>query len=569
MSDLVGNPEDRFSHDTAHVCYPGPGGMYTANYQLVPRQYAVVNQGIQGTSLAVQMSPQGGTTLSPGEQFSQPAGFEQQMATFPNQNHHFTFPNPNPQMLPNAGHPFSLPTQNLAQINAGGPADQNVLIPGQGQGMIVQGQVQGQTIIPHNPTIFHQNPALHSPQQSTASHHSNLANIQAIGNSSQQLTGYGPQLVPGQILMNNSQMSPLGSPNSTSGLLSPNSARALEISPTTGRKRKSSGQKSKLRQQQETVIQLNNQLQLLQQMQQNMLSQSTNPANLGGLGTNPVIQNLATQNQTLPSFGHFLLHHQQQHQQGLPNQNAVDVQQVDGSMMSGVQMVGAGGSMSHNPAANLISGQNITNIFPGQNIPYHLSGASNLANTNMVQLPSGRVNIDLQGQVQGANLNIGLNNQNSQQFVNNNANLLQVQGHSGTGSLIAGGFHRTPMPVRQTAPQTKVVHTACVSCVSKTTDTITMSNIVKTRVTPDPKSMAVTSVTFGMSTIPTSKILSPKSKIENVSTNIVGTSRSSKSKVSEVKIHIPVSQNGTSPNSVMVPFGWVRQLEEESIVYYR
>ena len=552
--------------------------MYTANYQLVPRQYTVVSQGVQGTNLAVQMSPQGGTTLSPGEQFSQPAGFEQHLATFPNQNQqHFTFPNQNPQILPNAGHPLGLAAQNLGQINAGvvtgGPSGQNVLIQGHGQGMIVQGQVQGQTIIPQNPTIFHQNPALNSPQENTASHHTNLANVQAVVNSSSALshmTGYGSQLVPGQVPMINTQMSPLGSPNSVPGILSPDSSRGVEVSPTTGRKRKLSGQKSKLRQQQETVIQLNNQLQLLQQMQQNMLTQNTNTVNMAGLGTNPVIQNLATQNQTLPSFGHFLLHHQQQHQQGLPNQNAVDVQHVDGSIMSGLQMVGSGGSMSQNPT-NLLGGQNVANIFPtGPNMPYHLPGASNLVNTNMVpQLPSGRVNIDLQSQIQGANLNVGLNNQNSPQFTNNNANLLQIQGQSGTGSFISGGFQRTPVQVRQNAAQTHVVQPVCVTCVSKTTDTVSMSNIVKTKVTQDPKSVAVTSVTFGISTIPTSKILSPKSNIENVSTSAVSASGNSKLKVSKVKLNIPVSENGTSPNTVIVPFGWVRQLEEESIVYYR
>ena len=549
-----------------------PGGMYTANYQLVPRQYAVVNQGLQGTSLAVQMSPQGGASLSPGDQFSQPAGFDQQMANFPNQNNQFTFPNQNPQMLPSTGHQFGLPAQNLGQINAGiltGGQGQNILIPGQGQSMIVHGQ----TILPQNPAIFQHNPALNSPQEVTASHHANLANIQSLGNNSSvvgQLTGFGSQLVPGPLPMNNSQVSPMGSPNSTSGLLSPNSSRALEISPTTGRKRKSSGQKSKLKQQQETVIQLNNQLQFLQQMQQSMLSQSANTVNYGNVGTNPVIQNLATQNQTLPSFGHFLLHHQQQQQQQvLPNQNTVDVQQVDGNMMGSLQMVGAGGSLSQNPATHLIGGQNITNIFPGQNLPYNISGASNLANNNIMQLQSGRVNIDLHGQVHGANLNIGLNNLNSQQFTNYNANLLQGQGQSGTGSLIAGGLPRTQQLVRPTIPLTKAVHPVCVSCVSKTTDTISVSNVVKTRLTQDPKTTAVTSVTFGVSTIPTSKILSPKSKSKSENVSKTNVDCKSKPQVSEVKVDIPISKNVTGPNSVVVPFGWVRQLEEQSIVYYR
>lgn len=560
------------------------GGMYAANYQLVPRNYAVVNQGVHSAGIAVQMSPQGATTLSPGEQFIQPTGFDQQLTNFSNSNNQFAFQNQNPQMLQSPNHQFGVQAQNLGQINPGiiaGGQGHNIFLPGQGQGMIFQGQ----TMLPQNTsTIFHQNPGLNSQPQIPGSQN---VNMQSFGNNGQvvgQLPSVGTPIIQSQVPANYSPASTMNSPNSPAALLSPNSTRSAEMSPTPVRKRKPSGQKSvKAKQQHDASIQLNSQLQFLthlanqSQVQQSILTQNPNAVNFGNLGQNPLLANLVTQNQTLPSFGHFLLHqHQQQQQQVIPHLNSLGLQQAPvnmiGPQVGGQQISGATGAISQNSVTNLVGGQSIPNIFTGQNFPCHIAGAPNVPNNNIMQLQGSGVNFDPRSQIPGANLNIDVNSWNSEQFANLNATLLQ--GHSGPFPFVPGGIQRFQQsgPVRPTVPQTKPVQPKCVSCVSKTTDTITMSNIVRTRQTQnvqDPKSTSVTNVTFGVSTISTSKILSPKGKCEPVCKAAeVECKPTTQIQETEVKLDLSVCKNVTNPNSVVVPFGWLRLQEGQSIVYY-
>ena len=571
---------------TEHVLsfFSDQSGMYAANYHLVPRNYAVVNQGMQGASLAVQMSPQQmtTTTLSPGEQFIQAAGFEQQQVTnFPNPSNQFALQNPSPQML-SPNQQFGIQAHSLGHINPGiiaGGQGQNIFIPGQGHGMIFQGQ----TMLPQNAsTVFQQNPALNSQQQIPVSQNINIQSFSNNGPVVGQLTSIGTQMIQNQVTGVNSQASALTSPNNSGNLTSPNSAKHAEVSPSSGRKRKPSGPKSlKAKQQQDSVSHLNNQLQFLthlasqSQVQQNILTHNPNAMNFGNLSHNQLLSNLVTQNQTLPSFGHFLLHHQQQQQQQqvIPSPNAVDLQQTALNMIGGQPVAGSAGTMSQSSVTNLVGAQNISNIFPGQNFPCHIAGASNVTNNNIMQLQGSNVNIDLQSQVPGANLNVDINSWNSGQFTNVNTALLQ--GQSGTVSLVPGGIPRFQQsgPDRISVPQTKMVQPKCVSCVSKTTDTITVSNIVKTKPAQnvaDRKSTSVTSVTFGVSTMPTAKLLSPKSKMDSVSkAAMVDIKPKTTAQDIKVKLDLPVCKNVNNPNSIVVPFGWSRLQEGQSIVYYR
>lgn len=529
------------------------------------------------------MSPQGAATLSPGEQFIQPTVFDQQLANFSNPNNQFTFQNQSPQMLQSPGQQFGIQTQNLGHINPGiitGGQGQNIFIPG--QGMIVQGQ----TMLPQNSsTIFSQNPNL-NPHQLPISQNTNIQTFANNGSIMGHVTGLGTQIFPGPISVDSNHTSPMASPNSTTNLLSPSSAKSADISPSTGRKRKPSGQKSKPKQQQESIIQLNSQLQFLShlagqsQMQQNLLSQNANAVNLGNLSQSQLLPNLVTQNQTLPSFGHFLLHQQQQQQQQhiIPNPNTLDIHQAAVNVMGGPQTIGAGATLSPGSLTNLVSGQNIPNIFGGQSFPYNIAGASNITNNSVMQLQSGGVNLDFQSQVSGANVNIDVNNWNTGHLPNYTTTLLH--GHGGSVPLIPGGVPRLQQTglVQPAVSQARAVQPKCVTCVSKTTDTISTSNIVKTKVVhsiQDPKLTSVTTVTFGVTTIPTSKVLSPKKENSSVSkTDMDFKSKAevackSESIESEVKPDIPICKNVTCPKSVVVPFGWLRLQEGQSIVYYR
>ena len=540
--------------------------MYAANYQLVPRNYAVVNQGVQSGGLAVQMSPQQmTTTLSPGEHFIQPSGFGQQVTNFPNTNSHIALQSPNTQML-SPNQQYGLQQHNLGHINAGiisGGQGQNVFLPGQGQGLIFQGQPMMQQ---NTSTVFSPTQALNSQQAIPESQNINLQSFSNTGAVVGQLSNIGMALIQNPVPGVNSQTSPLSSPN----LISPNSVKQ-EVSPH-GRKRKPSGPKSmKVKQQQDHVNQLNHQLQFLShlasqsQIQQNLLPNNGGAVNFGNLSHNQLLSNLVPQNQTLPSFGHFLLHqHQQQQQHILPGGNTADLHQTTMNVMAGQQL---GGSVTM-AQPNLVGAQNMSNIFTAQNFPCQMAGPppnlTNVATNNIVQLQGGNINLEMRGQIPGAN-----NVASSQHLTSG-----MVQGQGGIMSAIPGSVPKHEQTRTATSiTQTKLVQTKCVSCVSKTTDTLTVSNIVKTRPAEnvrEDKCSSVTNVTFGVSTIPTSKILSPKNKTDPVSkAPVVDLKPKASSQESKMNLDLPWCKNANTPNSVNVPFGWTRMKEGQSVVYYR
>ncbi|KAH3699262.1 uncharacterized protein LOC127859870 [Dreissena polymorpha] len=327
----------------------GGRGLVPSNYQFMPRgNFTLVNQPVQGTSVAVQLSPQqlgtnlGATTLSPIEhqQLLQAATFDTQLAALQNQqaqqvafhnaagqlmlgspqqqlmlqspNQQFTLQSPSHHFtLQNQGQ-FTQQGQGVTQFTHQGQGlaqftpQHHILTQGHNNNLIVHGQIQGQNtgLIVQGDNfsqgLFVQNPVFHNINQQMFASPPSVFN----GNHLQGIFSHTPNIMNQNLGIMSLNQSPTG----LKGL--ENHADKMDaMSPNTGL--------------------MNQQMQLLAQIAHN-----SNPGSFQqpGIMTNVLKQqpqtinivsqpgslpaNSMTQNPSLPSFGHFLLHH---HMQSLPH----------------------------------------------------------------------------------------------------------------------------------------------------------------------------------------------------------------------------------------------------------
>ncbi|WAR04663.1 MBD5-like protein [Mya arenaria] len=302
----------------------GGRGLVGSSFQLVPRNYSVVNQSVQGTNVALHLSPQQlGTGLAPNlspieqQQLLQPQTFDPGLAALHGQQQQQSPPQQQ-LMLSSPGQQFTIqsPGQHFnlgsqAQFPTPGPAmaqftpQGQLLTQTQGGNLLLQAQngsmiVQGENFIPGaiNQGVFIQNPVIHNAnQQLYASAQNVLSNNQIQGVFSQS-----PMLT-----------------NQNVGLISINQAQQGKCF---------GNQMDKVEAMNPGVNILNQQMQLLAQIaqhsspdsqqQHHVLSNQVKPGQqtINLVNQSPTMSNNINQNQSLPSFGHFLLHH---HMQSLPH----------------------------------------------------------------------------------------------------------------------------------------------------------------------------------------------------------------------------------------------------------
>ncbi|XP_045210139.2 uncharacterized protein LOC123561679 [Mercenaria mercenaria] len=514
----------------------GPRGVYTANYQLMPRNYTLVNQGVQGAGVAVQLSPQqigtniGTATLSPLEQqqqFLQSAGFDPQIAALHQNQQQIAFQNANGQLMiqsptqqlmlqsPNQQFALQSPTQqftiqNQNQFAVQSPSiaqftpQQQLLSNGQGNNVLVQGQNGGMILQSENfmaqglnQNVFMQNPSIVQN-----------VNQQIYGNAQNILTNQIPGLLSQPQVITNQNM----------GILSVNQSPTGNGNLDNLTKANSQSNNSGI---------TNQQMQLLAQI-----------ANHGGTELSQNLQNQqnmansSNPNQSLPSFGHFLLHH---HMQSLPHPFLQNL---------GINSVGSQQAV-------------VTNAASDQNITRNLIGASSqtatlLANQCVPNLSSNDNSMQIKT-VSDNNINAEFNNWNIEQFSNQ--------------SRVVNNVSSTGVQSLQTKQVKGVELKPGVQklCSSKPSSTITTSNAISTGV------VTTLSNVLSRATMPL-KVCTNEGK-GNITLQNAGVSDTFKQNViqdlkPQSDLGSPNKLNGSEQNTIMVPYGWVRALEGDSIVYY-
>ena len=500
---------------TVVLCYfIGSRGLVASNYQLAPRNY-VVNQGVQGTGVAVQLSPHqmgtnlGPAALSPIDQqhlIQSAATFDTQLAALqqtqaqqqvafqnaagqlmiqspPQQlllqspNQQFTLQSPSQHFTLQNQSQFTNQNQNMAQF-----APQQQIIPqGQGGNVILQGQntgmiVQGENFIQSgvNPSMF-----LHSPivqnvgQQIYGTTQNLIANNQMQGMFTQQ-----------QVLTNQGV-----------GLISINQSPSGKNYVENIDKTDNSGQSAGM---------VNQQMQLLAHIAQqaspngnnqtvvsNVIKPNQQAVNVGNQAQ--TMASTVNQNQSLPSFGHFLLHH---HMQSLP----------------------------HPFLQNL----HIPSLAPAQ-APMCMEVDSSQATKPVVSIAANSP----------SNLNAEFNNWNKGQVQG------RVRKNSSPARSIAPNLTSKSSLVIPSATVTQVQASSCdvksaVSQCSSVTSSSSKSDHLVTKT-------CVNTLAFKTSPQPKHTV-----KVEHGAT-----------------VASPTVKSETHPKSILVPYGWTRILEGDSILYYR
>lgn len=472
----------------------------------------MVNQGVHGTGVAVQLSPhQMGTSLGPAalspidqQHLIQPATFDTQLAALqqthaqqqmafqnaagqlmiqsppqhlllqsPNQQ--FTLQSPNQQFTIQGQNQFANQNQNMAQF-----APQQQIIPqGQGGNVILQSQntgmiVQGDNFI-QSPSMF-----LHSP---------------IVQNVSQQIYGTTPNLLNNQMQGMFSQQPVLTSQNV--GLISINQSPTGKPFVENMDKSDNSGQNPGM---------VNQQMQLLAQ-----IAHQTSPdGSSQGVVSNVIKPNQQTihvgnqsqamaspvnHNQSLPSFGHFLLHH---HMQSLPHPFLQNL---------------------HIPSLAPAQAAICMEVESGQTSKPTMSIASNST----------------------SNLNAEFNNWNKG----------QVQGRT----------KKTSSPARSIAPNLMskssiVLPSATVTQVQASlSDSKSADRLSSSVVSSSKKVNVITPKTCG----PVPDKTSPRQHVQKVPAI----------KVEQQPQVAPLGKSDSWPKSISVPYGWKRLLEGDAVVYYR
>lgn len=473
----------------------------------------MVNQGVPGTGVALQLSPhQMGTNLGPAalspidqQHLIQSATFDPQLAALqqsqapqqvafqnatgelmiqspPQQlvlqspNQQFTLQSPTQQFAIQNQNQFPTQNQNMAQFT---PQQQiipqaqggNVILQGQNSGMIVQGDNFIQSGV--NPGMF-----LHSPI------------VQNVGQVGQQIYGTTPNLLnnPMQGMFSQSQVLT----NQNVGLIS------INQSPTgktfvDNDKGGNSGQSSGL---------VNQQMQLLAQIAQHTSPESTSHNVASNLKPSQQTMNVvpqsqpmqspANQAQSLPSFGHFLLHH---HMQSLP----------------------------HPFLQNL-----------------HIPSMAPTQATMSVDMDNGQTSKQFTSSAGTSNINAEFNNWNKG----------QVQGRARKNSSpvrsIAPNLMSKASLVLPSATVTQVQASLCDS-----RSAVTLASSVVSSSTRLESTVNKTNVTIPLR--PASQNSHKQSSVKTVQSNTA----------------VPAVKSETCPKSILVPYGWVRTVEGDSIVYYR
>lgn len=477
----------------------------------------MVNQGVPGPGVAVQLSPhQIGTNLGPAalspidqQQLIQSATFDSQLAAlqqnqsqqpvaFQNVSGQLMIQNPPQQLVlqsPNQQFALQSPSQQFTIQNQSQftnhspnvthiPPQQQVIHQGQGGNVILQGQnagmiVQGENFIQGgvNPSMF-----LHSP---------------IIQHVSPQMYGSTQNLLNTPIHGMFSQSQMLTSQNV--GLISVNQSPTGKQFVENMDKTEPSGQGAGI---------VNQQMQLLAQIAQQTSPNGSNQAvvttvmkpaqhtvNVVNQAQPQAVNNSSVnQNQSLPSFGHFLLHH---HMQSLP----------------------------HPFLQNL----HISSLAPTHTgMPVDVDGS---------QRPAAKLSVP----------------------ASNSASTFNAEFNSWNKGQVQGRARKNSSPARSIAPnlvsKTLVtVHSSTVTqvqtslCDSKTSVTLTSSSCSSNK--PD-SAMQRTSVTLPVKSSP--QLVQNKSTVKQEQSSTASCSLKS----------------DTLPKSILVPYGWVRALEGDSIVYYR
>lgn len=492
----------------------------------MPRNYTLVNQGVQGTGMAVQLSPQqigsniGTATLSPLEQqqqFLQSAGFDPQIAALqhnqqqiafqngqlmiqsPTQqlmlqspNQQFALQSPSQQFTIQNQNQFAVQSPNIAQFTPQHPLlsngqSNNVLVQGQNGGMILQGDnfiAQGL-----NQNVFMQNPGI-------------------VQNVNQQMYGNAQNILTSQITGLLSQSQVITNPNM--GILSVNQSPSGNGSIDNLNKTNSQSNNANI---------TNQQMQLLAHI-----------ANQGGTELSQNLQNpqqnmtnSPNSNQSLPSFGHFLLHH---HMQSLPHPF---LQNLGLNSVNSQQAVVTNAANDQNATRNIIGASSQTATLLNQCVP------NSSSNGNNMQMRT----------VSDNNINAEFNNWNIGQFSNQ-----------------ARVVNNISLP----GVQTKHVKGVQKLCSTKTLSTVTTSNTISSGV------VTTLSNVLSRATLPL-KVCTKELK-GSISLPAANTSNTVKQTVlHDIKpqVHLNESNpvNYSDANTVLVPHGWVRALEGDTIVYYR
>lgn len=510
----------------------------------MPRNYTLVNQGVQGTGVAVQLSPQqigtniGAATLSPLEQqqqFLQSAGFDPQLAALQQNQQQIAFQNANGQLMiqsptqqlmlqsPNQQFALQSPSQqftiqnqnqfavqspNIAQFTP----QQQLLSHGQGNNVIVQGQnggmiLQSENFVSQglNQGVFVQNPGVVQ----------NL-NHQVYGNAQNILTNQMPGLLSQSQVIANQNMGIISVNQSPPG--SGNLETLTKGSPQNNNSGITNQQMQLLAQ--IAANQGNTDLSQTLQNQQHVVNQPQN------------LVSSSNQNQSLPSFGHFLLHH---HMQSLPH------------------------PFLQNLALNSIGSQQtlVTSSGSDQNVMRNLIGASSqtatlLTNQCVPTVSSNESNMQMRT-VTDNNINAEFNSWNIEQFSN------QTRVVNNNSSSV----------VNTKPKDTDVKQGVQKLCSSKTLGTVTTSNIISTGV------VTTLSNVLSRASLPT-KVCTNEAKGGSTVQNISVSPRVKQNLVQDLKpqglvteLRVPNNISGAHSKSIMVPYGWVRALEGDSIVYYR
>lgn len=491
--------------------------MYATNYQIMPRNFTVFNQGIQGpTGVAVQLSPQqiGGTTLSPMEQqqqFFQSAGFDpqlgtlqqqnQQQITFQNGNCQFMIQSPSQQlMLQSPNQQFALPSpsqqftvqnqnqfavqgHNLTQFNP----QHHILTQGQGNNVIVQNQTGGMILQSDNFVSQGLSQNVFVPNPSIVQN----VNPQVYGTAQNVLTNQIPGLISQTQVVANQNVGiisvshSLPAPNGSADNLGKANIHNSGIT--------------------------NEQMQLLA----HIANHGTDVNNTNLPNQQNLVQQVTSQNQSLPSFGHFLLHH---HMQSLPHPFLQNLSISTMATDDGTRKQIAQPGMTVSPPSNQ-SGVITMNISSN-------SGPISFRNST-------------------DNINAEFNNWNISQFVNQSCvNQNSIVASNVNTQLSKGADVKLSV---QTLCSSKVSNSVHISQVVSTTTNVLSKGITQSKLCTSEELSAVRSVSIGIDSTTPSRGQQEKTPQTAISTTHTTSSR----------------------NTIVVPYGWVRALEGDSIVYYR
>ena len=550
-----------------------------------------------GTGLTVQLSPhQLGTNISTlpqadQQQLVQPATLDpnlslqnpgQQHLAFQNSNGQLTIQSPTQQLTiqsPNQialqsptqqitlqnQNQFALQNQNLGQlapqmISHG--QNNNVIVQSQGQGMIIQGD----NILPqgHGQNLFVQGQGLGPNFSQQVNQGQVFGPLQNLASS----------MLPNQmhgIYTQTPVLATQGPVNANAGILTPNLVTQVVKTDNNGnqlRMRAENEQKrpKTVNQQSRDILTLNQQMQILAQIaaqgQLNVQTSHPNPLLTNITSQNQGVVNAVNQNQylsnlnnhqnsSLPSFGHFLLHHQQQ--QNLPHPflqntgfNPLGLQQA---ALTGI----VGGQQTIN--GNVISAPNYQSGAIGQTPGVELLNNNTVSNNHC-----NNMNVDLTSWNVSPVLNPGVNVQSRP------VNTVTDSRHAETGQT-------SIVSVTVASP----LNVSAGTSVSKRSDALSTVNTPTSSVTGAVSKLPITFVTYGVSTVSTSKIsthtsLSTSDKLEmfrdKLSQSVLAFTSSVKQETFNKK-EVSGNEGDQPTHTIVVPYGWVRALEGDSIVYYR